>query len=145
MGGTSHTTHCPWCAETRYTLPFSLVAPPLSPLPPPPPLKDDYNRVLLKLDEGHSHDSSQDYEDYDEDESSDEEDDGPTKYINASHISVRALVFHRPIFSTLGLLKWVRFYTQRLTGLFAPHPHPAGLLGPARLHRGPDSGARHCG
>ncbi|XP_075887320.1 receptor-type tyrosine-protein phosphatase C-like isoform X2 [Nelusetta ayraudi] len=47
----------------------------------------DYNRVLLKLDEGHSQDSSHDYEDDDEDESSDEEDDGPTKYINASHIN----------------------------------------------------------
>lgn len=69
--------------------------------PPNYPLKDDYNRVLLKLDEGHSHDSSQDYDDDDEDESSDEEDDGPTKYINASHISVRALVFHLPIFFTV--------------------------------------------
>lgn len=47
----------------------------------------DYNRVLLKLDEGHSQDSSHDYEDDEEDESSDEEDDGPTKYINASHIN----------------------------------------------------------
>lgn len=55
---------------------------------------DDYNRVLLKLDEGHSQDSSQDYNDDEEDESSDEEDDGPTKYINASHINVPIFAFH---------------------------------------------------
>lgn len=66
--------------------------------PPPPRPKDDYNRVLLKLDEGHSQDSSHDYEDDDEDESSDEEDDGPTKYINASHINVRLFVFHLLMF-----------------------------------------------
>lgn len=52
---------------------------------------DDYNRVILKLDEGHSRDSDHDEEE--EDESSDEEDDGPTKYINASHINVRLLFF----------------------------------------------------
>uniref|UniRef100_A0A7N6C2F5 Receptor-type tyrosine-protein phosphatase C n=1 Tax=Anabas testudineus TaxID=64144 RepID=A0A7N6C2F5_ANATE len=47
----------------------------------------DYNRVLLKLDEGHSHDSvQQDEDDEDEEESSDEEDEESTKYINASHI-----------------------------------------------------------
>ncbi|KAM9385456.1 receptor-type tyrosine-protein phosphatase C [Pholidichthys leucotaenia] len=44
----------------------------------------DYNRVLLKLDEGNSHDS--DREEDDEDESSDEDDEDSTKYINASHI-----------------------------------------------------------
>ncbi|KAM7011950.1 receptor-type tyrosine-protein phosphatase C [Tautogolabrus adspersus] len=44
----------------------------------------DYNRVLLKLDEGRSRDSEQD-EDEDE-ESSDEEDEDSTRYINASHI-----------------------------------------------------------
>ncbi|XP_013862777.1 receptor-type tyrosine-protein phosphatase C, partial [Austrofundulus limnaeus] len=45
----------------------------------------DYNRVLLRLDEGRSQDSNTD--DEDEDESSDEEDeDEATKYINASHI-----------------------------------------------------------
>uniref|UniRef100_A0A8C9XHV9 Receptor-type tyrosine-protein phosphatase C n=1 Tax=Sander lucioperca TaxID=283035 RepID=A0A8C9XHV9_SANLU len=44
----------------------------------------DYNRVLLKVDEGRSHDSEPDEED--EDESSDEEDEESTQYINASHI-----------------------------------------------------------
>ncbi|KAE8293992.1 Receptor-type tyrosine-protein phosphatase C [Larimichthys crocea] len=44
----------------------------------------DYNRVLLKLDEGHSRDSDPDEDD--EEESSDEEDEESTKYINASHI-----------------------------------------------------------
>lgn len=47
---------------------------------------DDYNRVLLKVDEGRSHDSEPDEED--EDESSDEEDEESTQYINASHIDV---------------------------------------------------------
>ncbi|KAM7409682.1 hypothetical protein PAMA_001261 [Pampus argenteus] len=45
----------------------------------------DYNRVLVKLDEGHSHDNDTD-EDEDEEESSDEEDDEFVKYINASFI-----------------------------------------------------------
>uniref|UniRef100_UPI0037E86D49 receptor-type tyrosine-protein phosphatase C n=1 Tax=Semicossyphus pulcher TaxID=241346 RepID=UPI0037E86D49 len=45
----------------------------------------DYNRVLLKLDEGRSHDSEPD-EDDEEEESSDEEDEESTKYINASHL-----------------------------------------------------------
>lgn len=49
-------------------------------------LSDDYNRVLLKLDEGQSQDSDPD--DEDEEESSDEEDEESTKYINASHIDV---------------------------------------------------------
>ncbi|XP_059197945.1 receptor-type tyrosine-protein phosphatase C isoform X2 [Centropristis striata] len=44
----------------------------------------DYNRVLLKLDEGHSRESDPDEEE--EEESSDEEDEESTKYINASHI-----------------------------------------------------------
>ncbi|TDH08749.1 hypothetical protein EPR50_G00101020, partial [Perca flavescens] len=44
----------------------------------------DYNRVLLKVDEGRSHDSDPNEED--EDESSDEEDEESTQYINASHI-----------------------------------------------------------
>lgn len=48
---------------------------------------DDYNRVLLKIDEGRSRDSDPDEED--EEESSDEEDEESTKYINASHIDVR--------------------------------------------------------
>ncbi|XP_030582812.1 receptor-type tyrosine-protein phosphatase C isoform X2 [Archocentrus centrarchus] len=46
----------------------------------------DYNRVLLKLDEGQSQDSDPD-EDDEEEESSDEEDEDSTKYINASHIA----------------------------------------------------------
>ncbi|XP_038571367.1 receptor-type tyrosine-protein phosphatase C isoform X3 [Micropterus salmoides] len=44
----------------------------------------DYNRVLLKLDEGHSRDSDPDEDD--EEDSSDEEDEESTKYINASHL-----------------------------------------------------------
>lgn len=48
---------------------------------------DDYNRVLLKLDEGRSRDSDPDEDD--EEDSSDEEDEESTKYINASHIDVR--------------------------------------------------------
>ncbi|XP_074524941.1 receptor-type tyrosine-protein phosphatase C isoform X2 [Halichoeres trimaculatus] len=44
----------------------------------------DYNRVLLSLDEGRSHDSEPDEDE--EDESSDEEDEDSSKYINASHI-----------------------------------------------------------
>uniref|UniRef100_A0AAQ5Z508 Receptor-type tyrosine-protein phosphatase C n=1 Tax=Amphiprion ocellaris TaxID=80972 RepID=A0AAQ5Z508_AMPOC len=44
----------------------------------------DYNRVLLKLDEGRSRDSDPDEQD--EEDSSDEEDEDSTKYINASHI-----------------------------------------------------------
>ncbi|XP_026178722.1 receptor-type tyrosine-protein phosphatase C isoform X5 [Mastacembelus armatus] len=44
----------------------------------------DYNRVLLKIDEGYSHDS--DHDENDEEESSDEEDEESTKYINASYI-----------------------------------------------------------
>ncbi|XP_032381499.1 receptor-type tyrosine-protein phosphatase C isoform X3 [Etheostoma spectabile] len=44
----------------------------------------DYNRVLLKVDEGRSHDSDPDEED--EDDSSDEEDEDSGQYINASHI-----------------------------------------------------------
>uniref|UniRef100_A0A8C5NGM7 protein-tyrosine-phosphatase n=2 Tax=Gouania willdenowi TaxID=441366 RepID=A0A8C5NGM7_GOUWI len=43
----------------------------------------DYNRVLLRLDEGQSQDSEANDED---EESSDEEDEESTKYINASHI-----------------------------------------------------------
>ncbi|KAM9358392.1 receptor-type tyrosine-protein phosphatase C [Symphorus nematophorus] len=46
----------------------------------------DYNRVLLKIDEGHSRDSDPDEEEDEEEESSDEDEDS-TKYINASHIA----------------------------------------------------------
>lgn len=49
---------------------------------------DDYNRVLLKIDEGLSHESDPDDEDEEEEESTDEEDEDSTKYINASHIDV---------------------------------------------------------
>ncbi|GLD49819.1 receptor-type tyrosine-protein phosphatase C [Lates japonicus] len=44
----------------------------------------DYNRVLLKIDEGRSHESEPDEDE--EEESSDEEDEESTKYINASHL-----------------------------------------------------------
>uniref|UniRef100_A0A4W6CRE5 Receptor-type tyrosine-protein phosphatase C n=1 Tax=Lates calcarifer TaxID=8187 RepID=A0A4W6CRE5_LATCA len=44
----------------------------------------DYNRVLLKIDEGRSHESDPDEDE--EEESSDEEDEESTKYINASHL-----------------------------------------------------------
>ncbi|XP_073332197.1 receptor-type tyrosine-protein phosphatase C [Pagrus major] len=45
----------------------------------------DYNRVLLKVDEGHSRESDPDEDE--EEESSDEEDEESTKYINASHLN----------------------------------------------------------
>ncbi|KAK5930600.1 hypothetical protein CgunFtcFv8_026822 [Champsocephalus gunnari] len=45
----------------------------------------DYNRVLLKLDEGRSRDSDPD-DDEEEEESSDEEEEDSSMYINASHI-----------------------------------------------------------
>jgi len=67
-------------------------------MPPPtwPPLSaDDYNRVLVKLDEDFSHDSDRDQE---EDESSDEEEDEASlKYINASHIEVICKYDHNQI------------------------------------------------
>uniref|UniRef100_A0A3B3D416 Receptor-type tyrosine-protein phosphatase C n=1 Tax=Oryzias melastigma TaxID=30732 RepID=A0A3B3D416_ORYME len=44
----------------------------------------DYNRVLLRLDEGRSHDSDPDEDE--EEESSDEEEEESAKYINASYI-----------------------------------------------------------
>lgn len=47
---------------------------------------DDYNRVLLKMDEGRSRDNDPDEDE--EEESSDEEDEESTQYINASHIDV---------------------------------------------------------
>lgn len=47
---------------------------------------DDFNRVLLRLDEGRSQDSEVD--DEEQEESSDEEDEDSTKYINASHLHV---------------------------------------------------------
>ncbi len=69
----------------------------ISNLPP----SDDFNRVLLKLDEGRSHDSEPDEDE--EEESSDEEDEESTKYINASHIDVR--YFTDTLFTNLFLHK----------------------------------------
>ncbi len=66
-------------------------------------LSDDYNRVLLKLDEGHSRDSEPDEDE--EEESSDEEDEESTKYINASHIDVCYLTNTFSVFTNLCLQK----------------------------------------
>lgn len=45
--------------------------------------------MLLKLDEGHSHDSVPDLDDEEEEESSDDdEDEDSAKYINATYIDV---------------------------------------------------------
>lgn len=71
----------------------------ISNLPP----SDDYNRVLLKLDEGRSRDSDPDEDD--EEESSDEEDEESTKYINASHIDVRYFTDTFSLFTNLFLYK----------------------------------------
>lgn len=51
---------------------------------------DDYNRVLLKVNEGHSHESDPDDDDYEM--SSDDDNEEAAKYINASLISVRPFV-----------------------------------------------------
>lgn len=53
---------------------------------------DDYNRVLLKLDEGHSHESDPD-DDYEM--SSEEDNEDAAMYINASLISVRPWAVQR--------------------------------------------------
>ena len=53
---------------------------------------DDYNRVLLKVDEGRSHESDPD-NDYEM--SSDDDNEDTAKYINASLISVRPFVVQR--------------------------------------------------
>lgn len=55
------------------------------------PTADDYNRVLLKLEEGHSRESdhNDDEDDDNEEESSDEEDEDSMMYINASYLNVR--------------------------------------------------------
>lgn len=61
---------------------------------------DDFNRVLLKLDEGRSQDSDPD-EDDEEEDSSDEEDEDSTQYINASHITVTFSLFMNPFLCKL--------------------------------------------
>lgn len=73
-------------AHTFACLSFISPANYLSALPP----SDDYNRVLLRLDEGRSHDSDPDEDE--EEESSDEEEEESAKYINASYIDVRQLL-----------------------------------------------------
>lgn len=60
---------------------------------------DDFNRVLLKLDEGRSQDSDPD-EDDEEEDSSDEEDED-SQYINASHITVTFGLFMNPFLCKL--------------------------------------------
>lgn len=67
------------------------------------PPSDDYNRVLLKLDDEHSRDSDPDEDD--EEESSDEEDEGSNKYINASYLNVRYFTDTFSIFTNLFLHK----------------------------------------
>lgn len=79
----------------------------ISNLPP----SDDYNRVLLKLDEGRSRESDPDEDD--EEESSDEEDEDSTKYINASHIDVRYFTGTFSLF-TIFLQKTLTLTGQRL-------------------------------
>ncbi|XP_072244883.1 receptor-type tyrosine-protein phosphatase C [Leuresthes tenuis] len=76
----------------------------------------DYNRVLLKLDEGQSQDS-QDPDEQDEEESSDEEDENSTKYINASHIDGywsphTFIVAQTPLSDTLGDF-WSMIYQKK--------------------------------
>ncbi|CAG5863808.1 unnamed protein product [Menidia menidia] len=66
----------------------------------------DYNRVLLKVDEGLSQDS-QDPDEEEEEESSDEEEEDSTQYINASHIDGywgprSFIVAQTPVPDTLG-------------------------------------------
>nr|XP_046247130.1 receptor-type tyrosine-protein phosphatase C isoform X4 [Scatophagus argus] len=75
----------------------------------------DYNRVLLKLDEGRSRDSDPD--DDDDDDSTDEEDEDSTKYINASHINgywgPRALIAAQsPLPDTMADF-WTMVYQKR--------------------------------
>lgn len=100
---------------------------------------DDYNRVLLSLDEGRSHDSDPDEDE--EDESSDEEDEDSSRYINASHIDV-GYNFQLNLISTLhwGFLSCKLCFFKRVCTCFLPH---SGLLGPAYLHCCTDSTSRH--
>ncbi|XP_078141955.1 receptor-type tyrosine-protein phosphatase C [Centroberyx gerrardi] len=77
----------------------------------------DYNRVLVKLDDGSSHDSDQD--DDDEDDSSDEEDEESTKYINASHIdgywSPRSFITAQGPLPDTTADFWLMVYQKRAT------------------------------
>ncbi|XP_008282979.1 receptor-type tyrosine-protein phosphatase C, partial [Stegastes partitus] len=78
----------------------------------------DYNRVLLKLDEGRSRDSDQD-EDEEEEESSDEEDMDSTIYINASQLdgywSPRALIAAQtPLTDTIAHF-WSMVYQKKVS------------------------------
>lgn len=54
---------------------------------------DDYNRVLLKTDEGQSDEGDPDG---DEETASDEDNEDSAKYINASLMSVRPFAVQRP-------------------------------------------------
>ncbi|XP_042371030.1 receptor-type tyrosine-protein phosphatase C isoform X2 [Plectropomus leopardus] len=79
----------------------------------------DYNRVLLKLDEGRSHDSDPDEEE--EEDSSDEEDEESTKYINASHIDgywgPRTLIAAQtPVPDTMADF-WTMVYQKRVSAI----------------------------
>ncbi|XP_067368925.1 receptor-type tyrosine-protein phosphatase C-like isoform X4 [Channa argus] len=79
----------------------------------------DFNRVLLKLDEGRSQDSDPD--DEEEEESSDEEDEESTKYINASHIDgywgPRALITAQtPLPDTMADF-WLMAYQKKASAI----------------------------
>lgn len=79
----------------------------------------DYNRVLLKIDEGRSHESEPDEDE--EEESSDEEDEDSTKYINASHIdgywSQRAfIVAQTPLPDTMDDF-WSMIYQKKVSAI----------------------------
>ncbi|XP_047198836.1 receptor-type tyrosine-protein phosphatase C isoform X2 [Hippoglossus stenolepis] len=78
----------------------------------------DYNRVLLKIDEGRSHDSDPEDE---EEESSDEEDEESCRYINATHINgywgPRALIAAQtPLPDTMADF-WLMVYQKRVSTL----------------------------
>ncbi|CAB1454870.1 unnamed protein product [Pleuronectes platessa] len=78
----------------------------------------DYNRVLLKLNEGRSHDSDPEDE---EEESSDEEDEDSCRYINASHINgywgPRALIAAQtPLPDTMADF-WLMVYQKKVSTL----------------------------
>ncbi|XP_069377837.1 receptor-type tyrosine-protein phosphatase C isoform X2 [Paralichthys olivaceus] len=77
----------------------------------------DYNRVLLKLDEGLSRDSEAGEDD--EEESSDEEDEESSRYINASHVNgywgPRALIAAQtPLPDTMADF-WLMVYQKKVS------------------------------